>query len=117
MAIFLVKQPCSTNILMCYILSMSQVPPLPRVGVRELRQDASSILRRVKAGETFEIAEHGKPVAQLGPIQSSIVETWIARNLITPAKAPGTLSSVKPVKSAKEPSSKELLDYYSADKM
>jgi prevent-host-death family protein len=68
---------------------MSQVQPLPIVGVRELRQDASSILRGVKTGETFEITEHGKPVAQIGPIQSSIVETWITRNLITPAKAPG----------------------------
>jgi len=91
---------CSTNKIKGYFVDVSQVQPFPSVGVRELRQDASAILRRIKAGEIIEITEHGKPVAQIGPIQSSIVETWIARNLITPAKAPGTLSSVRPVKSA-----------------
>ena len=102
---------CSTNKNKGYFVDVSQVQPFPSFGVRELRQDASAILRRIKAGEIIEITEHGKPVAQIGPIQSSIVETWIARNLITPAKALGALSSARPVKSANELSSKELLDY------
>jgi prevent-host-death family protein len=41
--------------------------PLARVGVRELRQNLSVYLDRVKAGETLEVTEHGHPVAQLGP--------------------------------------------------
>jgi prevent-host-death family protein len=96
---------------------MSQSHPLPSVGVRELRQDASAILRRVKAGEIMEITEHGKPVALLSPIPPSIAETWIARKLITPAKSPGTLSSLKPIKSDLGPSIKEALDYTRADKI
>ena len=38
------------------------------VGIRELRQRASELLRRVEAGETFEITDRGRPVAVLGPL-------------------------------------------------
>lgn len=38
------------------------------VGVRELRQRASELLRRVQAGEVIEVTDHGLPVARLGPI-------------------------------------------------
>lgn len=37
------------------------------VGIRELRQRASELLRRVEAGETFEITDRGRPVALLSP--------------------------------------------------
>jgi prevent-host-death family protein len=38
---------------------------MERVGVRELRREASAILRRVAAGETVEITDRGRPVAVL----------------------------------------------------
>ena len=38
------------------------------VGVRELRQRASALLRLVRAGETIEITDRGEPVALLSPI-------------------------------------------------
>jgi prevent-host-death family protein len=38
------------------------------VGVRELRQRASELLRRVAAGETIEITDRGHPVALLAPL-------------------------------------------------
>jgi antitoxin (DNA-binding transcriptional repressor) of toxin-antitoxin stability system len=38
---------------------------MKRVGVRELRRDASAILRRVAAGETVEVTDRGRPVAVL----------------------------------------------------
>lgn len=38
------------------------------VGVRELRQRASELLRQVQHGETFEITDRGRPVALLGPM-------------------------------------------------
>jgi prevent-host-death family protein len=37
-------------------------------GVRELRQRASELLRRVEAGETIEITDRGRPVAVLAPL-------------------------------------------------
>jgi prevent-host-death family protein len=36
---------------------------MDRVGVRELRRQASAILRRVAAGETVEVTDRGRPVA------------------------------------------------------
>lgn len=38
------------------------------VGVRELRQRASELLRRVEHGETIEVTDRGRPVALLAPI-------------------------------------------------
>ena len=38
------------------------------VGVRELRQRASGLLRLVERGETVEITDRGRPVALLTPI-------------------------------------------------
>jgi len=40
---------------------------MERVGVRELRQNLSVYLRRVQAGESLEVTEHGHPIAVLGP--------------------------------------------------
>ena len=37
------------------------------VGVRELRQRASELLRRVEQGETIEVTDRGRPVALLSP--------------------------------------------------
>ena len=38
------------------------------VGVRELRQRASELLRLVEQGETVEITDRGRPVARLTPL-------------------------------------------------
>jgi prevent-host-death family protein len=38
------------------------------VGVRELRQRASELLRLVEQGETIEITDRGRPVARLTPV-------------------------------------------------
>jgi prevent-host-death family protein len=66
---------------MCYMTHAEPSPPYAvrddhdapggpaRVGVRELRQNLSVYLRRVEAGETLEVTEHGRPVARLGPLQ------------------------------------------------
>ncbi|MGH7642921.1 MAG: type II toxin-antitoxin system Phd/YefM family antitoxin [Candidatus Dormibacteria bacterium] len=39
-----------------------------RVGVRELRQRASAIIRVVEQGETVEVTIHGRPVLRMVPI-------------------------------------------------
>jgi prevent-host-death family protein len=59
-----------------------------RVGVRELRQNLSVYLDRVKQGETLEVTEHGQPIAQLGPRPTqpaSTIDQLIAEGRITPA--------------------------------
>jgi prevent-host-death family protein len=54
------------------------------VGVRAIRQNLSSYLRRVGTGETFEVTDRGRPVAMLAPIQEGL--TPIER-LVTSGRA------------------------------
>ena len=39
------------------------------VGIRELRDKASAVIRRVAAGETIEVTDHGRPVARITRIE------------------------------------------------
>ena len=55
---------------MCYFHIMSIV------GVRELRQNASEILREVEAGEPATVTVAGRPVAQIVPIPAERWTTW-----------------------------------------
>lgn len=41
-----------------------------RVGIRELREDLSRIVRRVQRGEVVEVTDRGQPVARLVPVGS-----------------------------------------------
>lgn len=47
------------------------MPHMSRVGVRELRRQASAILRRVAAGERIEVTDRGRPVAVLTQLAGS----------------------------------------------
>jgi prevent-host-death family protein len=44
------------------------------VGIRELRQRASELLRRVEDGESIEITDRGRPVAVLSPLPEDPLE-------------------------------------------
>ena len=58
-----------------------------RVGVRELRQNLSVYLDRVKDGEVLEVTEHGHAVALLTPLPRSTMSTLdrlIADGRVTP---------------------------------
>jgi prevent-host-death family protein len=58
-----------------------------RVGVRELRQNLSVYLDRVKDGEILEVTEHGHAVALLTPLPRTTVSTLdrlIAEGKVTP---------------------------------
>ena len=56
------------------------------VGVRELRENLSSYLDRVKAGEEIVITERGKRIARIvGP---SKLDQLIAEGRVRPAKKP-----------------------------
>ncbi len=43
-------------------------------GIRELKAKLSAYMRRVKAGETIVITEHGKPVGRIVPVGRSTHE-------------------------------------------
>lgn len=49
---------------------------MSEVGLRELRQDASSLVRRVEQGEEFTITVAGRPSARLVATHPSRWRTW-----------------------------------------
>ena len=56
------------------------------VGVRELRQRASELLRRVEHGETIAVTDRGRPVALLSPLpEGSPLDRLRALGEIDPA--------------------------------
>ncbi len=70
-----------------------------RVGVRELRQNLSVYLRRVKEGVTLEVTEHGRPVARLAPLpdqEMDILDRMIAEGRAT--SAVGSIDDVLPLR-------------------
>jgi prevent-host-death family protein len=80
-----------------------------RVGVRELRQNLSVYLDRVKKGETLEVTEHGRPVAELRPRAEkpmSIIDQMIADGRATPATVDHR--TIPPPPSIPDPSGKTL---------
>ena len=63
---------------------------MTRIGVRELRQNASRYLALVKAGETVEVTERGELVAVLSPPSPAVTarERLIAEGRLIPAAGP-----------------------------
>ncbi len=62
---------------------------MDRIGVRELRQNASKYLDRVKKGESLEVTERGVPIAVIGPVptvKKSRVQELIDEGLMTPGR-------------------------------
>jgi prevent-host-death family protein len=63
--------------------------PQNRIGIREIRQDASIILARVEEGEEFIITNRGVPVARLLPVEvdeNALIEEMIANGDIIEAE-------------------------------
>lgn len=52
---------------------------------REMRNKSAEVLRRVEAGETIIVTNHGEPVAELSPIHRSVLEELRAAGQTRPA--------------------------------
>lgn len=59
-----------------------------RVGIRVLQQHASEAVARAAAGETLEITDRGRPVAQLVPLRTSGIERLLAAGLLRASRRP-----------------------------
>lgn len=84
---------------------------MERIGVRELRQNASKYLRRVREGETIEVTSRGEPVARLTPVrgEQTLRDRLIAEGKLRPAR--GKLSDLgPPLKVELKMSSEQALD-------
>ena len=94
---------------------------MERIGIRELRQNASRYLALVKAGQTVEVTERGELVALLVPPQRSysVRDRLIGAGKLIPASSPtGRVRLPRPVPSAPgEPTNQELLDAERAERL
>lgn len=79
----------SDDVLQVCVMSEARRPKPERVGIRELRQNLSVYVKRVREeGRAFEVTERGEPVARLTPFEDrpmSVIEQMIADGRITPA--------------------------------
>lgn len=68
------------------------------VGIRELNQQTSQILDRVRAGETIEITDRGVPVAEIRPVgrEPSVLARLVAEGRLTPATIDPAVLAVLP---------------------
>lgn len=56
---------------LCYILGMEA-----EVGLRDLRQNASDVVRRVEAGESVVVTVSGRPAARIVPVGGRRWRRW-----------------------------------------
>jgi prevent-host-death family protein len=67
-----------------------------QVGIRELRDNVSAVIKRVAAGEPVEVTDHGHPVARIVPLRHrSRYDQMVAEGRITPAE--GNLLDEEPL--------------------
>ncbi len=69
------------------------------VGVRELRADLAGAVQRATAGERTVITSHGRPVAQLAPLDEAApdIERLVAAGALIPPRRTGTWRAPEPV--------------------
>lgn len=66
---------------MCYLVRTMTA----RVGIRELRQQASRVMKRVVGGEVIEVTEHGHPIARIVPLRASALDQMVLEGRATDA--------------------------------
>ncbi len=93
---------------------------MTRIGVRELRQNASRYLAEVKEGKIVEVTEWGELVALLVPPQrgQTARDRMIAEGRLIPASNPGPRGRwPAPLRAPPgTPSTQEMLDYDREDR-
>jgi antitoxin (DNA-binding transcriptional repressor) of toxin-antitoxin stability system len=69
-----------------------------RIGIRELRQQASVYVDLTEKGYTVDITNRGRLVAQLIPVREpgSPLERLIAAGIVEPAEEPGGVGDLEP---------------------
>jgi antitoxin (DNA-binding transcriptional repressor) of toxin-antitoxin stability system len=73
-------------------------PARHRIGIRELRQQASVYVDLAEKGYTVDITNRGRLVAQLIPVREpgSPLERLIAAGIVEPADEPGGVGDLEP---------------------
>ena len=90
---------------------------MERVGIRELRQNLSVYVKRVLEGDTFEVTEHGNPVAVLGPLpdDASALARLVRSGRMRPAT--GALKDLGPPRGRSTDTASEALQQQREDRI
>ncbi len=82
---------------------------MSRVGIRELRQNASAVVAEAAAGEVVTITDRGRPVAKLVPLDPDPLTELIMSGRARPAKrSVADLPSPQPLPAGARPISEVL---------
>ena len=83
---------------------------LYRIGIRELREDLSKAIRRVRRGYVLEVTDRGQPVARIVPITPTMggLSELIAEGKVRPPRSSGPLP--RPLELPSRMSSEEAID-------
>ncbi len=92
---------------MCYSPAMQRIP------IRELRNEASKVVRRARAGERLIITVDGVPAAEIGPVSAAVrpasLDELIATGAVAAAPVRTPPPPPKPVRAPSGRSSAEIL--------
>ncbi len=76
------------------------------VTVSDLNRQTAKVLDRIKAGESLEISEYGRPIARLLPATpttgSPLLDRLIAQGRAIPATNPGPIPPTPPLDNSEE---------------
>ena len=59
---------------------------MSEVGIRRLKQNASAVVAEAAAGEVVTITDRGRPIAQLGPMRRSRLQSLLESGLARPPR-------------------------------
>jgi prevent-host-death family protein len=81
-----------------------------RIGIRELNQNASKVIDRVRNGEVIEVTDRGRPVARVVPITDTpgLLGRLIEEGRAVPPAARGTIPMPPVVGDAERSASDEV---------
>jgi prevent-host-death family protein len=86
---------------------------MDRIGIRELRNNASRVVRRAMAGERIVITVNGVPAAQLGPLNAGAgaasLDDLVAAGLVRPPRTTAPAAEAAPAAARPGPTSTEIL--------
>lgn len=91
---------------------------MTRVGLRELHLQTAKCIERVRAGETIEVTDRGRPVAMLTPIpeRESTYERLVRKGRLIPSEDDGSVLDLEPLEPTPGvPTVSELLEQANAD--
>ena len=88
------------------------------VGIRDLKQNASEVIARVKKGESVLVTERGRPVGRIVPLSANSLDELVEAGLATaPTASFAELLASVPLGESSDITSQEILDEIREDRL